>query len=256
MSIFSKRFGFRQIPKGLKRDGLPQPARMGLLSVWYQNGIGAQPVFNHICSVTRKIPSARQRESAYWKDVEEEFMSLEWFYIFDVVERVCDIHRSDEIQNEINELLEEQGIGWKLSGSLVEARGDSVFEAATKDAIDALKEAGATDTAKILHGAISALSEKPTPDTRAAVEASLAAVESLAKHIVGERTQKLNMLVKDLRLPSPLDLAIEKLNGYAAQTSGHPKEGSFPKFEDALLVVHICAALISRILAESEFDQS
>ena len=104
------------------------------------------------------------------------------------------------------------------------------------------------DAASKLKEALQDISRRPKPDVTGAVQHGMAALECLAKDLLGEPNATLGQVIERLDLPSPIDEAVRKMWGFASNQGRHVAEGKRPDFPEAMLTVHFCAALISYLL--------
>ena len=149
-------------------------------------------------------------------------------------------------QNEINGYFLEKGIGWKLVDGKIEMRGAEAFEKIMKSAQEQLESNDQYSTAsKELHEAIIDLSRRPLADNTGALQHAMASLECVAREISGKRTLTLGKIMERHKtmIPPPLDIAVEKAWGYASEHGRHLQEGRNPEFEDAELIVGICASV-------------
>jgi AbiJ N-terminal domain 4 len=180
-----------------------------------------------------------------------------WYKVYDVVEKLYSHllaesntrearQKADIFQKEINEYFLEMGIGWKLVDGQIEIRGTEAFEEIVKTAKKQLQLNDRHITAsKELHEAICDLSRRPSADTTGAIQHAMASLECVAREITGERTLTLGRIMERNKniIPSPLNIAIEKSWGYASEHGRHLQEDREPAFEEAELIVGICASI-------------
>jgi hypothetical protein len=87
------------------------------------------------------------------------------------------------------------------------------------------------------------LSRRPKADATGAIHHAVASLESVARERAKDRKATLGKLIPKLGLPSPLDIAVAKVWGYASDSARHGKEGKTPSRREATLVVGTCAAV-------------
>src|SRR5713101_3430188 len=182
---FSKRYGFKETPSRLVRDEAPKNLRAVLLAVFERYGYGPKYVGNLICRIKRYIPEEHLGHQPNWYVISLMMNQLEWHEVYDLVERLCadGVQSKSQLEREINELFEEYGIGWKVVDGVVKERGDETHERLVQNAVGALQATGRTTAADEMKMAITALSRRPEPDTRAAVSRVIGAVEALARDV-------------------------------------------------------------------------
>ena len=213
-----------------------------------------------ICKVLRKRPD-RDNWSEYPNiDDENHYLidDCQWYKVYDILENIykevesysgeCEI-----FENEMNNYFMESGIGWKLKEGLIESRGSEVYESIMEKADNILSELG-RDTAKNeLHEAVSDISRRPNPDITGAIQHSMASLECVAREACGDRNATLGEIIKRHKnlIPNPLDQAIIKAWGYASGHARHLQEGNEPSYDEAELIVGICAS-VSTYLSSKE----
>jgi hypothetical protein len=241
---FSKRYGFKETPNRLVRDEAPKKLREALLAV-FERYTNPKYVGRLICRIKHYIPEEHLGDQPRWYVISLMMDQLEWHEVYDLVERQCAQSSNSELEREINELFEEYGIGWKVVDSVVKERGDETHERLVQNGVGALQATGRTTAADEMKAALTALSRRPEPDTRAAVSRAIGAVEALARDLAKDPNKTLGQLANGLGLPAPLDQVVGKLWGYASEQARHVREGQTIELREAYLVVNVCATLVS-----------
>ena len=186
----------------------------------------------------------------------------EWYRVYDIVEGIhasLDAFDDDQaavFEREINHVFIEEGIGWQLADGNVQMRSDEAFEKTLADGIQALDSADMPTAAEELHEAIQDLSRRPKPDLSGALHHAMAALECVAREVVGNEKMGLGKILQkhpDL-LPPPLNEAATKLWGYASVQGRHGSESRTLEWAEAQLVVGICAVLCSYLSQKFEDD--
>lgn len=268
METFSKRHGYYvQEAEITIREDAPDGLRDFIIDV-AENDCGLQPsdLRHTICRVLRE--RADQSNWSEYPNIDGEVRGLigycKWYKVYDIIEKlffdllndpygepehIFDLPMNQTayiFQNEINEYFLEKGIGWKLVDGQIEMRGTEPFEKMMTSAKEQLESNNQYSTAsKELHEAIIDLSRRPSADTTGAIQHAMASLECVAREITGERTLTLGKIMERNKtmIPRPLDIAIEKAWGYASEHGRHLQEGRNPEFEDAELIVGICASV-------------
>jgi hypothetical protein len=247
---FSRRYGFRAPPVLAERNSAPKRLREALLAIFQRNGYSPEDIGEWICHLTRKIPEEQLGAEPTWYVVSLMMNNLDWYTVFDLIEKVCPGEiRFAPLEEDINACFEDHGIPWKIANGAIEERGDDTHEDLLRSAIAVLGTTGRPTAAAEMKEAIVALSGRPDPDVRGAVSRAIGAVEALVRDLSGDSRSTLGQLTRRLSLPTPLEQAITKLWGYASDQARHVKEGQVIKLEHAYLVVNICAALASFLSA-------
>lgn len=187
-------------------------------------------------------------------------MRCEWFRIYDLIEdrferldfHDTELRNADEefqaypFQRNINDYFEYAGIGWKLAGGKIVARGDDAFERTVQTAEVELKNGGRTTAADCIEDAIRNLSFRPKPRLGAAVARATNAMECVLHDITGEERMTFGDYLQrypDL-FPGGLAKTFGGLWGYASNEGArHGKEGVEPPREETEFIVAIVASL-------------
>jgi hypothetical protein len=79
------------------------------------------------------------------------------------------------------------------------------------------------------------------------------ALECVAREVCGDKKATLGEILKryDGLIPKPLDKGIEKAWGFASEMGRHLQEGREPTFEEAELLVSLCASLSVYLLRKN-----
>ena len=253
---FSNRHGYKrssEVEITVRQDA-PHEFRGVIIGLAYECGFSPTTLRKVICQTLRKRPD-RNNWSEYPNiDDENHYLidDCEWYKIYDIVETIY--QKMDEAQfsfepekfeNEINEYFIESGIGWSLRNGLVESRGSEGYENIIKATDQALSEAGRNTARNELHEAVADISRRPNPDITGAIQHSMASLECVAREACGDPKATLGEILnrhKEL-IPSPLDQAIKKAWGYASENARHIREGREPSYDEAELIVGICASV-------------
>ncbi|SFD09401.1 hypothetical protein SAMN05216577_116111 [Pseudomonas citronellolis] len=262
---FSRRHGFASVEEAeiTIREDAPGNFRGYLIQLAYECGLKPSDLRYLICRALKKQPDPSNWSE--YPNVDNEngdlLQSCKWYKIYDIVECLDEYlaNRSynrdtyEHYQTELNEYFIEEGIGWKLVDGRVEVRGPESFEIVLKAARDAEREAGYNTASSELHQAISDLSRRPTPDVSGAIQHSMASLECVARQITGNPKDTLGTIMNDNRslIPVPLDLAVIKTWAYASEFGRHLREGREPTFDEAELVVGLCASVSNYLIKKA-----
>lgn len=185
------------------------------------------------------------------REVDDLVAGAAWHRVYDIAERFydklssIDSDKGQEFQTRLNEFFHEHGVGWEMIEGRIVARGSEIFGQVSTTAVDALNATGRKTSAQEIHEALRDLSRRPHADVTGAIQHAMAALECVARDVTNQQTKTLGQLIPILDLPKPLDIAIEKLWGFASEQGRHIREGRKPRFEDAELVVTVAAAVSS-----------
>jgi hypothetical protein len=236
------------------RDDAPHDFRGVLLDLSYEFGFRPKTLRPLVCKVLRKRPD--DDNWSEYPNIDSEIRRLiddaDWYRVYDIVEAVAHSLNSGEIRgdmdrfrSELNTYFAENGIGWKLQGTELEARGGEVLETTLQAANAALSASSMSTAQNELHEALRDLSRRPAPDTTGAIQHSMAALECVARHACGDEKATLGEIIKRYKdlIPKPLDEAVSKLWGFASENARHLSEGKMPSYEEAELVVGVVASV-------------
>lgn len=254
---FSERMGVRQVkevPITVRNDA-PYKFRGVLVDLAYECGFQPKQLRSLICKVLRERPDDNNwSEGNVKREVQTLLDHCEWYHVYDVAEAIAAEMQSlpytyelEKFTRELNDFFVENGIGWKLTDTRIEARGDEVHEQVLRNTDTQLLAQGFITAQNELHEALHDLSRRPTPDTTGAVQHSMAALECVARKCCGEENATLGEILRRHHnlIPKPLDQAVTKIWGYASENARHISEGRKPDYEEAELVVGVVAAVVT-----------
>ena len=245
------------------RDDAPHDFRGVLIDIAYECGFRPKTLRPLVCKVLRK----RQDDDNWseYPNIDSEIRRLvddaDWYRVYDLIEAMTLSMESGEIngdlarfESELNNYLSQNGIGWKLQGTELEARGSEVLEITLQSANEALAAAGLPTAENELHEALRDLSRRPNPDTTGAIQHSMAALECVARRACGDEKATLGEIIKRYKdlIPKPLDEAVTKLWGFASENARHLSEGRMPSYEEAELVVGVVASVSTYLSKRAE----
>ncbi len=258
---FSDRHGYSGPEIEIRiREDAPEEIRAGVVALSYASGLGYGQMRDVVCEVLLKRPNSNNWSA---KNIEEEVYQLiddaPWYKIYDIAERVhAELLRNDfggtkatDYGRRLTQLFREQGVGWKMEGGKILARGSEAFVLATQDAVATMLSAGKPTAANEIHQALSDISRRPIADVTGAIQHAMAALECVAREIDGS-SDTLGRIIGRLTLPPPLDGALHKLWGFASEQGRHIQEGRAPEFEEAELIVTVASAVSVYLLRHNQ----
>ena len=208
-----------------------------------------------VCQMSYQTANPNQwGENSYMEEEIRELLdNCQWNNIYDIIEetyRQIPMDIKEDYTSSLNDFFYNKGYGWKLENGQVLSRGDGAFEESISSAVTCVKDTN-PDAFYEIREALVDISKRPEPDVTGAVQHSMAAVECLCKQLTGTPNDTLGKIINDNRekFPSPLDSALHHLWGFASNHGRHVIEGKSPTFEEAELVVHICASIIPYLKA-------
>lgn len=263
---FSKRHGFASVEEAeiTIREDAPQQLREYFIQLADECGLKPSALRDFICKASKVLPNKQnwsEKPNIYEENV-QLLGDCKWYRVYDVIERVdeylgqrnYDSGTYEHFNNELNDFFVEHGIGWKLIDGHVEMRGPESFEVILKSAKETESQAGLFTASSELHQAISDLSRRPAPDPTGAIQHAMASLECVARQLTGDQQATLGQILNDHRMliQAPLDQAVKKTWAYASEFGRHLQEGREPSFEDAELVVGLCASVSNYLIRKSK----
>jgi len=262
---FSRRHGFRRTTEAeiSVRHDAPYDFRGALVELAYSCGVRPKLLRSLVCSVLLKRPDPNN-----WSEypnidyeVRELLDNCTWYRIYDVTEALYQkmseapyTYDPEKFKTELNAYFIENGIGWQLTDGKIEVRGSEVLQVTVETAKSALESCGLKTARQELHEAIIDLSRRPEPDISGSIQHSMAALECVAREIVGNPKATLGEILKQKSglIPKPLDDAVAKAWGYASEHARHIREGRESSYEEAELAVGICAAVSTYLVKKNK----
>jgi hypothetical protein len=255
---FSRRHGYAPSDAEIiVREDAPEELRGVLVDIAYEAGLSPHGLRSIVCTVLRRREDPNNWTPFPNVDGEARYHvdTCEWYEVYDIIEAIAeDVENPGGFESELNQYFRRRGIGWQLVGGEVQIRGPEAFEQAVSETRQELEAAGRATAAKEIHEALHDLSRRPDPDLTGCIQHSLAALECVARDVVGDPRATLGAILKKHPglLPRPLDAGAEKLWGFASEQGRHLREGREPGPEDAELVVHVSAALSTYLSRKTE----
>lgn len=263
---FSVRHGLAGNQQGqLIYDDAPESLRVGFLALLEEDfEMRPSDMRSVICRVLRKSPDP-SNWSEYpnvWWEVQYLVERCEWYRFFDIVEGFgkyfAKENKLELYSTVVNQLLQEEGIGWHLVEGLLEVRGDGSFERTVDEAFAKLAENGFAVASRELLEARHDLSRRPEPDLSGAITHAMAALEAVARAWSGEEKSTLGDIIRRRSdaFPAPLNEAVAKLWGFASNEARHGSEQRNLALSEALLLVGVSAALSSYLARKQQEVES
>lgn len=255
---FSKRIGIHkpEPPISIRYDA-PRELRLYLLLLMLRYN-GLKMIRTCVCYVTKVAPDPNNwGENEFMKqEIETLLEECPWYYIYDIIEyfdQKLSWNERTAFEEEMNEYFVEKGIGWKLVDGEIKTRGEEAFEQKMAETIEVLNEAKLETSKQEIQEALNDLSRRPEPDITGSVQHALAALECLCREITGDSKDTLGKLINNNPdiVPKPLNEVIGMIWGFASGHGRHLQEGKAPDYEEAELVVHLCAILCTYLSKKS-----
>ena len=263
--LFSSRHGFRQTSNTeiTVRHDAPFELRGALVELAYSCGYGPKSLRSLICQVLLKRPDPNN-----WSEypnidyeVRELLDNCNWYRVYDFAETICQEmldtsfpYNPLKFQAELNMFFMENGIGWQIVEGRIEVRGPEVIQESVRNAKSELHSSGLKTAQQELHEALMDLSRRPEPDLSGSIQHSMAALECVTREVTGNPKATLGEILKrnSDAIPKPLDEAVSKAWGYASEHARHLREGREPSYEEAELIVGLCASMSTYLVKKSK----
>lgn len=256
---FSRRHGFREPREIVVREDAPDGLRIGYLQIAHDEiGLTYTEIRTLACHALRRVPDPQNWTEV--PDVRDEvtayIQECPWYSVYDIVEATYRLLVPRDLaagfSDRINDLFQEEGIGWQLIEGQIVTRGPAEFEHAVKVAAAEADRAGYQAARRELEEARRDLSRRPEPDITGTIQHCMAALECTARAVSGDEQATLGEIMDrraaDIGIPRPLDNAIKKMWGYASEVARHVREGRVPSREEAELLLSTSAALVSYLI--------
>lgn len=264
---FSEREGLRPSNAEITvRHDAPPNLRYAVVAIAGELGLRYSNIREVICHTLRVRP-----DSYNWSEIpniRDEVYGLlegcEWYKVYDIAEAlqdsVCPQHsyhwHNDEckqFEKKLNQVFYEKGIGWKMKEGKIVFRGANIFEETIEEVTKVLDTSDHQRALREMREALRDISRRPDPDITGAIQHACAGLEATARYVLNEPDKTLGALVSQLPLPEPLEIAVDKLWGYASQNARHMDESKSVdvNITDAELLVNVagavCIYLVKRI---------
>jgi hypothetical protein len=249
MPSFSDRYNHQPADAEITiREDAPREMRYAVLQLATDNGLRPSVLRDIACGILFVSPD-RGNWSDYpniWNEVQIMVEDAPWFRVYDIAEAIYQrvpFDRQQDYADGLNRYFRQTGVGWQMMPQGIMYRGDQTYAAAVQSAAQTLSETNRQNAASEIREAIRDISRRPKPDTTGAIQHSVAAMECVARDVLGERKDTLGALLPRLGLPRPLDQAIEKLWGFSSERARHIREGEVVDDGQAELVVSVACAV-------------
>lgn len=249
MDSFSKRLGYSRPDVEISiRHEAPETLRVAVVTIAYQCGFVPSELRLVLCRILYKTPD-KSNWSEYPNidyEVRNLMDELEWFEVYDFIEHLAEksIYKGNDFSEEINNYFRVAGIGWQLLEQSIQMRGSEAFETAVREGQQLLSQQKRATAAYELHEALQDLSRRPQPEISGAIQHALAALECVARDVVGSKDTLGQLIQRNPGLfPKPIDQVVEKTWAYSSNFGRHLVEGMPPQFEEAELMVGMSGVL-------------
>ena len=194
------------------------------------------------------------------QNLKSYFFQAPWNEVYDFIEFIAQNGPDDAKANFIkscNQFLEQENSGYRFVESKITPITSETEIQSIENAINgSIRFQGVQ---MHLQSSLKLLSDRKNPDYRNSIKESISAVESLAKHISGNKKATLGEVIKELektgQIHPALKSAFSSLYGYTSDSKGirHAllAEESHSK-ADALFMLVCCSAFINYVIDQSK----
>ena len=224
---FSQRQGLKPVQKALQKDGMDPELRTGLWNAFHWNRLNVlrSKDYENIWVFFYKRPIDEFSCEDHDHQIRYRFFNAEWNDVYDLIEFIIPLgvcQRDDKFVENCNLFLERENSAYRIVNGLVSPITSGEEIQSIEMAIE--KSLPFSGVRTHLEKALSHLSDRGNPDYRNSIKESISAVESLAKHISGNKNATLGDALKAIRRDEKLHPALEgafsKLYGYASDAGG------------------------------------
>lgn len=229
------------------REDAPDELRLAVLQIAIDNGLAPSDLRDIACSILFICPDQNNwSESNIRAEVQSILKNALWYSVYDIAEGIYKrvaYDKREDYADRLNRYFRQAGIGWQMTSEGIMYRGDESYSTVVHNAEQVLFETNRQNAASEIREAIRDISRRPKPDTTGAIQHSVAAMECVARDVLGERKDTLGKLLPRLNLPPPLDQAIKTLWGFSSERARHIREGETVDDDQAELVVSVSCAV-------------
>lgn len=261
---FSRRHGLAGKHEGpLVYGDAPKRLRVGFLGLLEHDfGLSPSNMRSVVCRELRDEPNANNW-SEYpniWDEVQNLVFRCEWYEFFDIVEAFSGIGSrrpgGSGYEDSVNQLFEEEGIGWLLGDGELDIRGEEPLEQVLGESFRELQESGFEVAYGELGEAWGALSRRPEPNLSGAAFHAMAALEAVAREWSDKPKLTLGEIIKKRAdiFPPPLNDAASKLWGFASNNARHASESRRLELDEVFLLVGVSATLCTYLARKSQCE--
>ncbi len=260
---FSDRYGYHADDVAVEitvREDAPDELRYAIPQIARQCKISFTTMREVICQILlvqpdpynwSEIPNVRD-------EVNNLIGTCPWFKVYDIAEALHDeiyYVYEQKFSDLLNQFLRTNGIGWEMLEGQIMYRGSDVFTDSTKRAVTVLAQSNLPRAAGEIQEALRDISRRPVADVTGAIQHAMAAMEATARDVTCRPNSTLGQLVPMLDLPTPLDIAVQKLWGYASDRARHVREGDVIDTTEAELLVSVAGAVCTFLAGRNDNSQ-
>jgi hypothetical protein len=254
---FAERYNLRAVKPATVREEAPARTRGGIFRIASTSGLKPFQLRRILCKrLLIKENHQIVEEHKILAEIEAMLEECVWYRVYCFTEDVYvelatrNAALANDYAKAINSYFGETGIGWEIQDGNLHIRGGAGFEEAVRSANHALEHTGRLKAQEELRESIADISRLPEADITGAIQHAMAALECVARDLVGDTQITLGKLVKRYPnlMPTTLAVVVDKAYGFASDEARHLKEGKSIDFSEAELVVSLSATLITYLL--------
>lgn len=263
--LFSTRYGYRKSTDLVYEDA-PETVRVGLREILANMGWKRPSEQRRIiCKALRRRPDENNWSDAPINfEVDRLIHGIEWYEFYDICQRIA---RMDEVvdfgyinqtgltifEYELNKLLQEENIGYRMTDGYIDKVGSQAFEEAVGEALGNLQDPQFRAPLDQFQKALGFRNALP-PDYPNAVKEAVNSVEGVLQIASGKLGASLPSMLSELqpKLPSHFERIFKGVYGYGCASEGARHSGvggPVPSAEDAEFIIHCSSAAIRYIIA-------
>jgi hypothetical protein len=271
---FSKRHGYKEVREQVQVESLDSKTRDRLWNVLHERVVDLTKTYEGIFPSTGFGEFSRavwtehlyQRRDEYPSDtssivgIQKEIVTGgRWFEVMDFLEFTSQYFSSEELDEKLNGVLEEEKSAYRIvEGEVVPITDEVELESIEEGLERTRKYEGVREH---LETALAHFSDEDDPDYRNSVKESISAVESMAQIVVGDKSatlgKALTIMEQKGELNGALKSSFSSLYGYASDQEGirHAlSEQSDVSFAFAKFMLVNCTAFVNYLIDEYEAE--
>lgn len=257
---FSEREGLRPSDAEITvRHDAPPDLRYAIPAIANELNMSYKTIRKIVCNVLLVRPNPDNwGEDNIQGEVHDRLERCDWYKVYDIAEAFHDSintnswdnDKGKQFEKKLNKVFYEKGIGWQMARGKIVFRGSGTFERTSEEAIKVLDIPDHRKALKEMQEAYKDISRRPDPDVTGAIQHACAGLEATVRYVLNEPDKTLGALVSQLQLPKPLEIAVDKLWGYASQNARHMDESKSVDVNifDAELLVSIAGAVCTYLV--------
>jgi len=252
---FSERYGYTQ-PKLPQREMMDDDLRVGLwnafyeiveIKSWLRLHYSKGDLYREIFTNFLKKPYNEYDYHLSIESIKSVFLNGKWHEVYNLIEFI--IVRYSYIIAQCNNILERENSAYRIVNKLVteitSEQEITEIETALQIPFESVKSR--------LEKALALFSDREKPDYENSIKASISAVESIAKEIIGKE-KSLNALTQELKLHPNLANALNELYNWTSKDGirhGASRKHLSVNQDTARYMLVTCSAFVNYIVTQN-----